>query len=312
MRLRWIGAIVLAGVLLLSAACVGAIFALGVTQISAPTEDHVAVIPVHGPVVTREPAGFFASGVASAEVIVAQLEQAREDSSVKAIILDIDTPGGGVVATQQIHAEIARVREDGIPIVAYFGDTAASAGYYIGATADYIVTNPATITGSIGAIAMVPNFEELYDKLGIEMQTVTTGEFKDMFQPSRGMTKEEREILQTLLDESFADFKAAVAEGRNMSMSEVERLADGRIYTGRQAVENGLADELGDFRYAVSFTGELAGLGDDPVIRDYGPDPDFWDVLFGFSQGLFDFPVPFELELDPRNVHIELKYEVGR
>lgn len=309
MRLRWIGAIVIAGVLLISAACVGAIFAIGATQLSLPDEDHVAVIPVHGPIVTRDPGGLFATDMASAERIVEQLERAREDSAVKAVLLDIDTPGGGIVASDHIHQEILRVQDAGVPVVAYFGDTAASGGYYIAASADIIIANPATITGSIGAIAMVPNFEELFEKVGIEMQTVKAGEFKDMLQPTRPMTEDEQAIIQEFLDETHEDFINIVAEGRGMELDEARNLADGRIYTGRQAQDNGLVDELGDYRDAVRITGELSGLGSDPELRDYGPDPGFWDVFLGITSDALSFPTPFDLEIDPRHTHLEIKYQ---
>jgi protease IV len=309
MRLRWVGVIVVAGVLLISATCVGAIIAIGVTQISVPTEDHIAVVPVHGQIVTRDPGGLFSPTMASAERIVEQLERAREDPSVKAVLLDIESPGGGIVASDHIHSEILRVKEEGIPVVAYFGDTAASGGYYVAAPADHIIANSATITGSIGAIAIIPNLEELYEKLGIEMQTVTAGELKDMLQPSRPMTDEERAVIQGFLDETHEDFINVVAEGRDMDLDEVRVLADGRIYTGRQAVENGLVDDLGDLKYAISFTGELAGLGSDPEVRDYGPDPGFWDIFFGITNDALSLPSPFDVDLDPRNMYLEIKYQ---
>lgn len=308
MRLRWVGAIVIAGVVLFSAACVGAIFAVGVTQVGVPDGDHVAVIQVHGQIQTRDPGGLFAPEVASAERIIEQLEHIRENTSAKAVMLDINSPGGGVVASEQIHEEITRIQEEGIPVVAYFGDTAASGGYYIAAPADRIIANPATVTGSIGVIAQVPNMEELFEKIGIEMQVIKSGELKDMMQPTRPLTDEEREILQQILDESHEVFMEVVAEGRDLSMDEVRTLADGRIYTGRQAVNNGLVDELGDYRDAISLTGEIAGLGDDPEVRDYSPDPGFWDVFMGVTSNGFSLPLPWDLDVDPREIHLEINY----
>lgn len=312
MRLRWIGVIVVAGVLLTSAACVGAVFALGVTQADFASGDRIAVVPVQGQIMTRDSGGLFATEAASAERILEQLEEIREDSSIQAVMLDINSPGGGVVASEQIHDAIVEVTEADIPVVAYFGDTAASGGYYVAAPADTIVSNPATITGSIGVIAQVPNLEELYDKLGIEMQVIKSGEYKDMMQPSRPLTDEEREILQSYLDENHERFMEVVAEGRDMSMSEVEDLADGRIYTGRQAMENGLVDELGDYRDAIRMTGETAGLGSDPDVEEFSPDqPGFLELVGGAVVGELDLPAPFDTGLDPRDVYLEISYRVN-
>lgn len=312
MRMRWIGAIVIAGVLLVSAACVGAVFVLGVTQVSVPSGDRIAVVPVQGQITTREPEGLFAVQGASAERIIEQLEDIKNDSSIQAVMLDINSPGGGVVASEQIHDAIVEVRDEGTPVVAYFGDTAASGGYYVAAPADAIVANPATITGSIGVIAQVPNLEELYDKLGIEMQVITSGELKDMMQPNRALTEEEREIIQEFLDENHERFMEVVAEGRDLSMSEVEELADGRIYTGRQAADNGLVDELGDYGDAISTTGEIAGLGSDPDVEELSPEtPGFLDLVVGAASDGLNLPAPFDLGIDPRDVYLEISYRMN-
>ncbi len=310
MRLRWIGVIVVSLVLLTSAACVGAVVALGITQADVPTGDHVAVIEIHGPIMSSDPGGLFAANIASAERIVEQLDQIRDDSSVKAVVLDINTPGGGVVASEQIYEAVLRVQDEGTPVIAYFGDTAASGGYFISASADQIVANPATITGSIGVISQIPNMEELFDKIGVELQTIQTGEFKDMMQPSRPLTEAEREIIGSILDESYERFVEIIVDGRDLSETEVRELADGRIYSGRQAAENGLVDVLGDERDAISLAGELSGLGDDPDVRDYTPSPDFWDVFVGFTSGEINLPfsAPFGIDIDPREMHLEINY----
>jgi protease IV len=310
MRLRWVGAIVIVLALGTSALCVGAIVVVGITQADTPTGDHIAAIQVHGQIVSRDPGGFFSADVASAERIVDELEQVREDGSARGVLLDIDSPGGGVVASQQIYDEVRRVRDEGIPVVAYFGNSATSGGYYIAAPADLIVANQATITGSIGVITQVPNLEELFDKLGIEMQTIVTGEYKDMMQPARPLTEDERQLISEIQHESLDAFVDAIVEGRDMSEVEVRELADGRIFSGRQGVENGLVDDLGDYREAVRLVGELSGLGEDPDVRDYSPDPGFWDVFFGVVGGDLgiSLPSPFGVDIDPRDMHLELKY----
>lgn len=310
MQMRWVGAIVIVLVLLTSAACVGGLALVAVSQSDTPSGDHVAVVEVYGQISTREAGGLFAAETASAEGIIRELEQIRENGNVRGVLLDVDSPGGSSLASEQIYAELLRVQEDGIPVVAYFGNSATSGAYLISAPADLIVANPSTITGSIGVISQVPNMEELYEKIGIEMQTITTGEFKDMMQPARPLTDEEREIIQEIQDEIFDSFVDAVADGRELNESEVRELADGRIYSGRQGVENGLVDELGDHRHAVQAIGELSGLGDDPDLRDYSPGtPGFWDVLLGVTSGDINvnLPSPIEFDIDPRDLHLEFR-----
>ena len=201
MQLRWIGAIIIVLVLLTSAVCIGGIVLIGVTQADTPTGDHIAVVDIHGQITTRDPGGLFAVNGASAERIIRELEEIRDTDSVKGLMLDIDSPGGAVIASGQIYTELLRVQAEGIPIVAYFGNTATSAAYHISTPADVIVANPGTVTGSIGVISQVPNLEALYEKIGIEMQTITTGEFKDMMQPARPLTEEERQIIRDIQEE---------------------------------------------------------------------------------------------------------------
>jgi protease IV len=311
MRLRWIGAIVIGLVFVTSAVCIGGIVLIAVTTADGPTGDHVAVVSVHGPIVMREPGGLFPADVASAERIVEELERIRENDNVQALLLDIDSPGGAVLPTEQIYAELLRIQADDIPIVAHFGTTAASGAYYIAAPADVIVSNPSTITGSIGVITQVPNLEELFEKLGIEMQIIVTGEFKDMMQPSRPLTEEERQIIAEIQRETYEEFVSAIVTGRDLSEAEVRELADGRIYSGRQALDNGLVDRMGDYRAAIQVAGELSGLGDDPAVREYSPGPpSFWDIFFGVASGEFDLSLPslFGIDVDPRDIYLEFKF----
>jgi protease IV len=311
MRLKWVGLTVIALVLITSFACIGGIALIAIMSSDAPSGDHVAVVEIRGPIVDRAPGGLFATEAASADRIVNELERVRESGSAQALILDIDSPGGAVTPTDRIYSELLDVKAEGIPVVAYFRGTAASGGYYIAAAADTIVSNPGTITGSIGVITQVPNLEELYDKLGIEMQIIQTGEFKDMMQPSRPLTDEEREIISEIQQETFESFISVIVTGRGMSEGEVRDLADGRIFSGRQAFENGLVDELGDFDTATAIAGELSGLGDDPELRDYSPSaPGFWDVFFGVAGREFDLSWTslFDIDIDPRETHLEMFY----
>ncbi len=273
-------------------------------------EPHVAEIRVRGPIVLRGSAGLLTGEAASAERIVEQLERARENPNAKVVLLRVDSPGGGINASREIWAAVRRVQESGKPVVAFFEDTAASGGYYISAPADRIVAMPDTITGSIGVIAVVADLSGLYEKLGIRFQVVKSGEFKDMLSGDRPMTPEERAILEQLIQEAYDEFVRVVAEGRELPEARVRELADGRIYTGRQAVALGLADELGGYRDALAVAGQLAGLGSEPPVRVYAAAPSFWEalsgtasmVLFGKERG----PV-----LSPPTDPIELRYELA-
>ncbi|TVR73194.1 MAG: signal peptide peptidase SppA [Sphaerobacteraceae bacterium] len=312
MQLKWVGAIIVGLVFVTSMVCIGGVILLGVTQSDGPSGDHVAVVKVHGSIMTRDQGGLFAADGASAERLVAELREIREDGSAQAVLLDVDSPGGTALASEQIHAEILRVQDAGIPVVAYFGTSATSGAYYVSAPAEVIVANAATVTGSIGVIAQVPNLEELYEKIGIEMQVIAVGEFKDMMQPSRSLTEEERQIIVDIQMETYDAFVAVIANGRDMTEDEVRELADGRVYSGLQALDNGLVDEIGDYSYAVSVAGELAGLGDDPPLRDYSPSaPGFWDIFFGVTGRDIQINLPgsFDLPIDPRDVHLEIRTE---
>ncbi|MFH1619936.1 MAG: signal peptide peptidase SppA [bacterium] len=210
---------------------------------------------------------------------VRRLRSMAGKKEIKAIVLDINSPGGSVGAVQEIYSEILRVRQENKkPVVALFGDVAASGAYYIAAACDSIVAHPGTITGSIGVIFNSGNVEGLFKKIGIRSEVIKSGKHKDIGSFTRGMTDEEREILQSLIDDAYSQFFTAVSEGRKMSESRLRPLADGRIFSGRQALEAGLVDKLGGSREAADVAGELGGLGRDPRIIREG---DAWEQIFG-------------------------------
>lgn len=271
----------LAGLALLSCAVTAALFAALVTgRLDRWFEDpHVAEIRVRGPIVLRGAAGLLSGEVASAERIVEQLERVQKNPNAKVVLLRVDSPGGGINASREIWAAVRRVQESGRPVVVFMEDTAASGGYYISAPADRIIAMPDTITGSIGVIAVIPDLSGLYEKVGVRFEVVKSGEFKDMLNGDRPMTPAERAILERLIDDAYTDFVKVVAEGRQMPEEQVRKLADGRIYTGRQAKELGLVDELGGYRDAVAAAGQLAGLGPEPKVRVYAPARGFWEAL---------------------------------
>jgi protease IV len=215
--------------------------------------------------------------------VLSQLDQAEEDPDVVGIILNIDTPGGGVLASDAIYNRVSELAED-LPVIARMGDTAASGGYYIAAGATEIIAHRFTWTGSIGVIAMIPNLTETADKLGVRMTVVKSGALKDIGSPFRDMSEEERALFQTLIDEAYNGFVEVVAEGRDLPEDRVRQLADGRIYSGQQAQELGLVDRLGDRETAFNRAKRLAD-DEDASLVVYQPVPGLFDNLpfFGFS-----------------------------
>jgi protease IV len=239
--------------------------------------DKIAVVNLRGEIVSQE-AEAFARGTSAAD-LVSQLRQAREDDAVLGVMVRIDTPGGSVVASDTVRAELDDLREAEKPVVAYLEETAASGGYFIASGADRIVANRATITGSIGVIIVLLNVQEAADKLGVEPIIIKSGPHKDMGSPFRDMTPEERRMLIALIDEAHEQFVDVIVEGRDLSRAEVERLADGRIISGAQAVDEGLVDELGTFDDAADTLAELVEV-EDPRVVEYGRPPSLMDLLF--------------------------------
>ncbi|ABX09198.1 signal peptide peptidase SppA [Prochlorococcus marinus] len=183
-----------------------------------------------------------------------------EEREFPALLVRIDSPGGTVGDSQEIHAALLRLRESGCHVVASFGNISASGGVYVGVAAEKIVANPGTITGSIGVILRGNNLSKLLEKIGIKFETVKSGLYKDILSPDRALSKEERELLQSLIDSSYGQFVEAVAKGRGLSEEVVRGFADGRVFTGTQARELGLVDELGDENHAKLLAAKLADL----------------------------------------------------
>lgn len=239
----------------------------------------VAVISLVGPIHSGK-ASFLWAETITPEKVRHQLRRADQDRAVKAIVLRVESPGGTVAACQEIVTEIERIKK---PIVVSMGDTAASGGYFISAKADRIVALPGTLTGSIGVIAQIPNIRGLYDKLGIKVETFKGGKYKDMYAGLRELTPEEKEIMQEMTDRYYNQFVKVVAEGRNLEETKVRSLATGQLYTGVQAKELGLVDELGGLQTAIDMAAKLAGV-EKPETEYYKPKvPSFWDFLFGLS-----------------------------
>lgn len=201
-----------------------------------------------------------------ADDIARQLHHLSERDDVKAILLRINSPGGTVGAVQEIHTEILRCKAKGKKVVASFGDVAASGGYYLGSAADRIVADPGTITGSIGVIMEFGNLEGLFQKLGVKLVVIKTGAHKDIGSPARPLTDEEKKLLQDSMNDAYAQFLNAVETGRKLTDAQLRPLADGRIFTGRQAMAVGLVDELGNKQDAIQVAIKLAHLPEKPEI----------------------------------------------
>ena len=219
-------------------------------------KDGVAIVRVEGPIM-------------DSSQTVAELQAFAEDPQVKAIVVRIDSPGGGVAPSQEIYNAVKRVRkEHNKTVVASMGTVAASGGYYIAVGTDRILANPGTLTGSIGVIMQMANFQEVLEKIGVKNVVVKTGKFKDMGSPFRPMVEEERQLLESVMHDTLNQFIEAIADGRSMDAAEVEQLADGRIFTGRQAKSVLLIDEIGDLHDSIKLAGELSGIEGTPRVLE--------------------------------------------
>jgi len=212
--------------------------------------------------------------------VVDEILRFARDDGIKAIVVRLESPGGVVAASQEIYDQLRKVRAEGKPVVASMGGIAASGAYYVACGADSIVANPGTLTGSIGVIMTFPNTQELFKKIGIDMQVVKTGEFKDIGSMSRPLTPEERQLLGDVIGDVYDQFVTVVATERRLDVEAVKRIADGRILTGRQALKLGLVDRLGSFRDAVQLAGKLAGIRGEPVVvKKHKRVTTLWDVI---------------------------------
>jgi len=227
--------------------------------------DKIAIVEIKG-VITQS------SG------IIEEINQYQEDEGVKAIILRIDSPGGGVGPSQEIHREILKVKSKK-KVVTSMGSVAASGGYYIASASDLIIANPGTITGSIGVLMEFTNIEELFKKIGIKGVVLKSGEHKDIGSPLREMTPEEKKIIQGVIDNVHQQFVQAVAEGRKMDRAKVMEIADGRILTGEQAKQIGLVDRIGNLQDAIDIVSKMVGIEGKPNILYPKRRFSLWELL---------------------------------
>ena len=216
------------------------------------------------------------------DALMKELREARDDETIRGIVLRINSPGGSAPASQEVGEEIKKLRQSGKPVVTSMGDVAASGGYWLAAVTDKIYANPATLTGSIGVYIPYTNWEELFQKVGIRSEKIKSGPHKDILSPDRTITDEERAIIQSMVDDLYEQFITVVAEGRRLEKEKVRQLADGRIYTGNQAKALGLVDELGNLYDALDAARQLAGVHGKASIKEYGRSNP-WSALLGSS-----------------------------
>ncbi len=219
--------------------------------------------------------------IMSSRAIVSTLQTLADNRSVKAIVLRVDSPGGGVAASQEIFEEVKSIRDSVKPIVVSMGSMAASGGYYVSCGATRIVANPGTITGSIGVIAMFPNYAKLMGKLGLEMDVIKSGRYKDSGSPFRKMNETDKKYFQGVVDNSFEQFLDVVAKERKLSLSNLKKYADGRVFTGVQALKLGLIDTLGSFEDAISIAAKLGGISGKPLVVEARRPQTLADLIFG-------------------------------
>jgi protease-4 len=294
-------------IVLVCVSCGGAFLiaaSLGASDLA--TGPAVAIVQVEGVILSGNPPidPFSSSTGAFSGVVVDHLKQAEEDPSVKAVVLHVDSPGGSVVGSDEIYQQVLTMTK---PIVVSMGELAASGGYYVSAPAAEIFANPGTLTGSIGVISQFINIGDLLEEYGVEVTTVKSGEFKDLGSLYRSMSDEEIATWQAIIDETYEGFVEIVASGRGLPVDEVEELADGRIYTGRQAMELGLVDELGNLSAAIQRAAELGGIEGEPRIVEYQPPLSVFQGLFGLTQRPAD-PLSEVMEILDRGQRPALQY----
>ena len=230
--------------------------------------DKVGILEVEGTIV-------------DARRMVAQIEEFRDRSNIKAVVIRIDSPGGGVGPSQEIHAELKLLAKEK-PLIVSMGSVAASGGYYLAVAGERIFANPGTITGSIGVIMSFPNYQDLMGKVGIQTEVVKSGRFKDIGSSTREFLSADRALLQGVIDDVHMQFVDAISDGRNMPIDRLKPFVDGRIFTGRQAKDAGLIDELGTLGDAIKYAAKVSGLEDDPDL--VYPEPEKTNLIDRYLQ----------------------------
>ena len=277
----WIAGISLAGTL-------GLGFLLFVAALGSAALPSVGVVELSGPITDEGARGLLGGGSAGgARQFIEDVERAQKDPSVKSVVIRINSPGGSASASQEMFQAVRRLRETK-PVIASMGDVAASGGYYVAAACDKIYANGSTLTGSIGVISQFVNYSELFNKIGLDETTIKTGKFKDSGSPTRNLTPEERALFQRLIGDVYRQFTDDVLLGRKtptngkLTRQKLLALADGRVFTGRQAKQNLLVDENGGLYDAIRFAAKQASISGEPSVKNLSQSGGFGS-LFGVS-----------------------------
>ena len=266
---------------LLASLTIGAIFlcfslivlAVGVLSgrsLVMPLGDKIGILEVRGTII-------------DAQLIVDQVDNFRQNNAIKAVVLRIDSPGGGVAPSQEIHAELTRLAKEK-PLIVSMGSVAASGGYYLAVAGEHLFANPGTITGSIGVIMSFPDYRELMGKVGVKTEVVKSCQYKDIGSSSRELSQADRELLQGMIDNVQAQFVQGISDGRDISLDRLRPYVDGRLLTGQQALAVGLIDELGTLSDAIRYAAKKVGLGDNPGL--IYPEPEQTDFMDKLLQGV--------------------------
>lgn len=243
---------------------IGAVTGSGKTAVGP----RVALIEVSGAITDEGASGALGGSTQGARDVIESLDAARLDPTVKAVVIRVNSPGGSASASQEMYQAVRRV---GKPVVCSMGDLAASGGYYVAAACDTIYANGSTLTGSIGVISQFLNYQNLFKKLGLDQATIKSGRFKDAGNPARPLTPAERQLFQAMIMNVYEQFVSDVAQGRKgkLTRAQILKLADGRVYTGKQAVENKLIDKLGGLHEAIQEAAKRGGISGEPKIKDF-------------------------------------------
>lgn len=233
--------------------------------ISIPSGDKIAIIEIDGVILDSKDT-------------LEEIQTVSKNDRVKGVIIRINSPGGGVAPSQEIYSELRKLSSKK-PVVASLSSVAASGGYYIASAADKIVANSGTLTGSIGVIMDFSNVQGLFEKVGLKNNVIKSGKYKDIGSPHRDMTLDERELLQNVIDNVHNQFISAIVEGRKLDRKSVESVADGRVFSGEQALALNLVDSLGTIRDAIELTATMAGLKGEPKTYYTRKDKGFFDYI---------------------------------
>ncbi len=238
-------------------------------SVVVPVGKKIGVLEVYGTII-------------DAQKLIEQINDFRDNDAIKAVVLRVNSPGGGVAPSQEIYAELKRLA-DKKPLIVSMGAIAASGGYYLAIAGERLFANPGSITGSIGVIMSFPDYRELMGKIGVKTEVVKSGQFKDIGSSARAFSAADRELLQGMIDDVHSQFVQAISEGRKIPIDRLSPYVDGRIFTGRQALAIGLIDELGTFNDAINYAGKVTGLGESPDL--IYPEPERTDFIERLIQG---------------------------